>query len=177
MDTIFCGRTWLFGNNVDTDHIIPARYLSIPDYMEMSTHCFADVRPEFGRQRRDGEILVAGKNFGCGSSREFAPLVIKNRGISCIVAESFSRIFLRNAVNMGFPVVELPLASRLISEGDVISVDMIGGKIVDETKDEEYAIKPLPEFMMKIYRAGGLEGYIAQRLALERGQPVQQAPK
>ena len=174
METKMCGRVWLFGDNVDTDHITPSRYSMLKDYMEMSRHCFADLRPEFGRERRDGEIIVAGKNFGCGSSRQRAPLVIKNHGISCIVAESFARIFLRNAVNMGFPVLELPDASRLISEEDIISVDFEKGEIHNQKKNETYQFNPIPEFMASIYKAGGLDGYILDRLSKERQANVGQ---
>lgn len=165
MENQMCGRVWLFGDNVDTDHITPSRYSMLKDYMEMSRHCFADLRPEFGQERRDGDIIVAGKNFGCGSSRQRAPLVIKNRGISCIVAESFARIFLRNSVNMGFPMLELPNASKLIAEGDVISVDMEKGIIYNQTKDETYRFNPIPQFMADIYKEGGLDGYILRRLS------------
>lgn len=164
MELRYTGRVWLFGDNVDTDHIIPARYLGIRDNAQMSRHCFEELRPEFSRQCRYGDILVAGRNFGCGSSREFAPMVIRECGISCVVAESFSRIFLRNAVNMGFLAAELPLCGRLIHEGDIITVDIQAGQIVNETRNESYGIKPLPPFMQRIYQAGGLEQYIVRRL-------------
>jgi 3-isopropylmalate/(R)-2-methylmalate dehydratase small subunit len=167
VETRICGRTWVFGDNIDTDHIIPSRYTQSTDYMEMSTHCFADLRPEFGEQRRDGEILVAGKNFGCGSSRQTAPLVIKNRGIVCIIAESFARIFLRNSVNMGFRVIELPDALKRINEGDILCVQLKDCKIINRTKNESYEIQRLPEFMENIYEAGGLDGYIIKRLTQE----------
>lgn len=167
MDMVFSGRTWLFGNDVDTDHIIPSRYLQISDYTEMSRHCFIDVRQEFARNCRPGDILVAGKNFGCGSSRQFAPIVIKNCGVSCVVAESFSRLFLRNCFNMGFLAVELPLSTKLISEGDIITVNVPEGKIVNESKGELYAIGEIPPFMLNLYEAGGLEGLISKRLQEE----------
>lgn len=171
METNINGRTWVFGDNVDTDHIIPSRYSAeITDYMEMSTYCFAELRPEFGKQRHDGEILVAGKNFGCGSSRQTAPLVIKNRGIACIVAESFARIFLRNSVNMGFHVIELPDALKRVSEGDILKIFLKDGKLVNETTKQTYEIQKLPEFMENIYAAGGLDGYIVDRLERERRQ-------
>lgn len=164
MDMVFSGRTWLFGNDVDTDHIIPARYLQIKEVGEMSRHCFTDIRPEFAAECKPGDILVAGKNFGCGSSRQFAPLVIRACGISCVVAESFSRLFLRNAVNMGFPAVELPLSRKLIREGDIITVDAIESRIVNESRGEVYETIPIPSFMRGIYEAGGLEGHIRERL-------------
>jgi 3-isopropylmalate/(R)-2-methylmalate dehydratase small subunit len=170
METKICGSTWVFADNVDTDHIIPSRYAQTTDYMEMSTHCFADLRPEFGQKRRDGEILVGGRNFGCGSSRQIAPLVIKNRGISCIVAESFARIFLRNSVNMGFRVVELPEATKLITEGDILWVKPEEGQIINHTKNQVYEIQRLPDFMESIYAAGGLDAYILKRLADKRNQ-------
>jgi 3-isopropylmalate/(R)-2-methylmalate dehydratase small subunit len=169
MEIGICGRTWVFGDNIDTDHIIPSRYTQSTDYMEMSTRCFADLRPEFGGQRHDGEILVAGKNFGCGSSRQTAPLVIKNRGIACILAESFARIFLRNSVNMGFRVIELSETLKRITEGDILHIQLKEGKIINQTKNEIYKIQRLPEFMENIYAAGGLDGYILKRLAQERG--------
>jgi 3-isopropylmalate/(R)-2-methylmalate dehydratase small subunit len=170
MESKICGHTWVFGDNVDTDHIIPSRYAQTTDYMEMSTHCFADLRPKFGKERRDGDILVGGRNFGCGSSRQIAPLVIKNRGISCIVAESFARIFLRNSVNMGFRVVELPEATKFITEGDILWIKPGEGQIINQTKDQIYKVQRLPEFMENIYAAGGLDAYILKRLAEERKQ-------
>ena len=167
METKICGKTWLFGDNVDTDNIIPGHFTLGMDFDEMSKHAFADLRPEFGKQRRDGEIVVAGKNFGCGSSRQVAPLVIKNRGISCIIAESFARIFLRNSINMGFPVIELPNASKLISEGDILDVKLQEGKIINQTKKQAYDIQKLPEFMERLLNDGGLNNYIRRRLKEE----------
>lgn len=165
MDMKLSGRVWGFGDNVDTDHIIPTRNLMNRDPMDMSTHCFEDVRPEFGKERRDGDIIVAGKNFGCGSSRQAAALVIKNRGISCIIAESYARLFLRNAVNLGFPLIELKDASKRISEGDIVTVDFAGNKVRNETCDTEYEIEPTPDFLLEIYENGGLEPTIAKRIA------------
>lgn len=161
------GNVWKFGDNVDTDHISPSRYSMLKEYSEMAAHAFADMRPEFASQCQKGDIIVAGKNFGCGSSRQRAPLVIKYCGVSCIIAESFARIFLRNSVNMGFPMLELPNASKLIDEHDNISVNMEKGEIINNTKKEVYYFNPIPEFMMNIYRAGGLDGYIINRLKEE----------
>jgi 3-isopropylmalate dehydratase small subunit len=174
MEIIKNGRVWLFGDDVDTDHITPSRFSMLKDYDEMSMHCFEDIRPEFGKERRDGDIVVAGKNFGCGSSRQRAPLVIQRRGIACVIAESYARIFLRNSVNMGFPVFELPDASKLIREGDLLSVDSDAGIVRNETKNEEYRISPMPEFLKGIYDAGGLDGYIVERL---RREPVPDSMK
>lgn len=159
------GRVWKFGHNVDTDHIIPTKYLISLDAMEQSTHCFENVRPEFGKERRDGDIIVAGRNFGCGSSRQAAPLVIKNRGIACIIAESYARLFLRNAVNMGLPLVVLKDASQKIEEGDVVTVNLEAGLVVNETQGLSYETEKTPDFLMEIYENGGLEETIAKKMA------------
>ena len=159
------GRVWKFGHNVDTDHIIPTKYLISLDAMEQSTHCFENVRPEFGKERRDGDLLVAGRNFGCGSSRQAAPLVIKNRGIACIIAESYARLFLRNAVNLGLPLVVLKDASQKIEEGDVVTVDLQKGFVRNETQGMTYEIEKTPDFLMEIYENGGLEATISKRMA------------
>lgn len=169
MENIKGGKVWLFGDNVNTNDMSPSRFSMLKDLMEVSKYCFADLRPEFGKESRDGEIIVAGKNFGCGSSRQRAPIAIKNRGIACVIAESFARTFLRNCVNMGFLVLELPDASRLIAEGDIVSVDIVKCEIFNQTKGETYKFEPIPEFMLDIYNAGGLEGYIVKRLAAEKG--------
>lgn len=170
MKSIMNGRVWKFGNNVDTDHIIPTKYLISLDPVEQSTHCFENVRPEFGKERRDGDILVAGRNFGCGSSRQAAPLVIKNRGVACIIAESFARLFLRNSVNMGLPLVVLKDASQKIDDGDEVTVNLQNGLVVNHTKNTCHNIEMTPDFLMDIYENGGLEATRAKKLAALKEQ-------
>ena len=170
------GRVWKFGHNVDTDHIIPTKYLISLDAMEQSTHCFENVRPEFGKERRDGDIIVAGRNFGCGSSRQAAPLVIKNRGIACIIAESYARLFLRNSVNLGLPLVVLKDASWKISEGDEVTVDLQKGLVVNQTQGTSYEIEKTPDFLMEIYENGGLEETIARKMAAMKTEKGEMRP-
>lgn len=166
MKAIYSGRAWVFGNDVDTGTIVSARYLAGTDSSHLGEICLIDARPEFTQQAQPGDILVAGKNFGCGSSREHAPIALQQR-VSCVVADSFARIFYRNSVNRGFYLAELPGAAVLISDGDIIEVDTKQGKIYNKTKNESYAILPVPEFMQRIYDSGGLYGYIERRLAEE----------
>ncbi|QJA06093.1 3-isopropylmalate dehydratase small subunit [Thermosulfurimonas marina] len=152
----FRGRVFKFGDNIDTDVIIPARYLNTTDPQELARHCMEDADPEFVKKVRPGDIIVAGRNFGCGSSREHAPVAIKAAGISCVIAESFARIFYRNAFNTGLPIVEAPEASREIQEGDEVEVDLEAGEIRNLTQGKVYRIKPLPPFMRELLRDGGL---------------------
>lgn len=161
----FTGRIWIVGDDVDTDVIIPARYLSATDPRELAAHCLEDLRPEFARAVRPGDILVAGKNFGCGSSREHAPLAIKGAGISCVVARSFARIFFRNAINIGLPILECPedLAGRL-SEGEEITVDTRAGTIADG-KGNCWPATPFPPFMQRIIDDGGLIEHVRRRIS------------
>ncbi len=154
------GKVIKYGNNVDTDVIIPARYLNTSDPKELAAHCMEDLDPGFVKKVQKGDIMVAGKNFGCGSSREHAPIAIKASGISCIIAETFARIFYRNAINIGLPIVECPEAARDISDGDVVEADFDTGTIVNKTKGRSYKGVPFPEFMQEIIRAEGLVGYI-----------------
>ena len=154
------GKVIKYGDNVDTDVIIPARYLNTSDPKELAAHCMEDLDPGFVKKVQKGDIMVAGKNFGCGSSREHAPIAIKASGISCIIAETFARIFYRNAINIGLPIVECPEAARDISDGDVVEVDFDTGTIVNKTKGRSYKGVPFPEFMQEIIRAEGLVGYI-----------------
>ncbi len=154
------GRVLRYEDNVDTDVIIPARYLAIQDRKELATHCMEDIDKEFTKKVRPGDIIVAGKNFGCGSSREHAPIVIKENGVGCVIAETFARIFYRNAINIGLPIIECKEASDEIEEGDEVSVDFETGTITDITKDRTYKGQPFPEFMQKIMRAQGLVNYI-----------------
>ena len=154
------GRVWKFGDHVDTDLIIPARFLTVSDKEELARNCFADLRPNFVSKAEPGDIIVAGKNFGTGSSREHAPLAIKGAGISVIIAESFARIFYRNAFNIGLPIVESAEASRSLNEGAIVSVDLSTGDIEGIESGERFSAKPLPDFMRQIIEAGGLVDYV-----------------
>ena len=154
------GKVLKYKDNVDTDVIIPARYLAIQDRKELASHCMEDIDKDFAKKMKPGDIMVAGKNFGCGSSREHAPMVIKESGISCVIAETFARIFFRNAINIGLPIIECREASEGIEEGDEVEIDFETGIIRDITKDQTYKGQPFPEFMQKIMKAQGLVNYI-----------------
>ncbi len=154
------GRAWKFGNDIDTDVIIPAKYLNTSEEKALAKNCFADHRPEFAREARVGDVIIAGRNFGCGSSREHAPLAIKGTGVRVIIAESFARIFYRNAFNIGLPLLESEEAVRALAEGDTVSVDLETGTIVNEKRGETYAANPIPSFMAELINAGGLVNYI-----------------
>jgi len=154
-----------YGDNVDTDVIIPARYLNIADRQELAAHCMEDIDPGFVRTVCPGDIMVGGQNFGCGSSREHAPMVILGSGISCVIAGSFARIFYRNAINIGLPILECPEASARISAGDEVSVDFDTGIITNLTKNETYTAEPFPAFIKEIIAAGGLLASIKQKQA------------
>ena len=159
----FKGRAHKLGANVDTDAIVPARYLSTSDSQELARHCLEGIDPDFMHKVKPGDILVADTNFGCGSSREHAPLAIKACGISCIIAKSFARIFFRNAINIGLPVLECGKADEL-REGDVIEVDLEEGRITDNTTGKVLRSKPYPPFIQSIIRYGGLAEYTRKRL-------------
>mgnify|MGYP002531573821 CR=1 FL=1 len=150
------GTVHKYGNNIDTDVIIPARYLNTQDIKELATHCMEYAEKDFAKKVKKGDIMVAGENFGCGSSREHAPAVIKECGISCVIASSFARIFYRNAINIGLPILECPEASRDIEAGDTVSIDFTTGKITNETKEKTYDAVPFPDFIKEIIAAGGL---------------------
>lgn len=152
-------KTWKFGDNVDTDQIIPAEYLTTGDAKKLAAHAFAKVRPEFSEEVKEGDVIVAADNFGCGSSREHAPRALIGAGISCVIAKSFARIFFRNSINIGLPLVEADVCDR-IEEGDEIEVKFDKGVIRNQTKKEEYRFEPLPEFMQKLLDSGGLIPYI-----------------
>ena len=152
-----------YGDNVDTDVIIPARYLNTSAPEELAAHCMEDIDPRFAGDVRRGDILVAGRNFGCGSSREHAPLAIKASGIACVIAESFARIFYRNALNIGLPILECPAAANAISSGDEVSIDLGAGRIVDLTTGASFTAEPFPPFMMELIAAGGLAEYLKGR--------------
>ena len=162
------GRAWKFGDDVDTDVIIPARYLNVSEPEELARHCMEDADPQFAREVRPGDVIVAGKNFGCGSSREHAPLAIKACGVACVVAATFARIFYRNAFNVGLPILECPEAAERVAAGDVLEIDLAGGLIRNLTKGEEYRARPVPDFMREIVAAGGLVPFVARRLAERR---------
>lgn len=157
------GRVFKYGDNVDTDVIIPARYLAIADKKELAQHCMEDIDREFVHRVKPGDIMVANKNFGCGSSREHAPIVIKESGISCVIAETFARIFYRNAINIGLPIIECAQAAKEIEADDEVEVDFDSGVIYDRTKGTSYQGQAFPEFMQKIIKAEGLINYINER--------------
>lgn len=154
------GTVHLYGDNVDTDVIIPARYLNTTDHKELASHCMEDIDKDFVNKVKEGDIMVARKNFGCGSSREHAPIAIKASGVSCVIAETFARIFYRNAINIGLPIVECAEASREISAGDEIEVDFDSGIITDVTTGKSYKGQAFPPFMQNIIDKGGLINYI-----------------
>ena len=153
------GKTHKYGDNVDTDVIIPARYLNTPDAQELAKHCMEDIDAGFAARVRPGEITVAGRNFGCGSSREHAPLAIKACGVACVIAATFARIFYRNALNIGLPILECPEAAAAIKAGDTVSVDFDTGVITDETTGQTFRGEPFPPFMQELIAAGGLAAY------------------
>lgn len=154
------GKVFKYGDNVDTDVIIPARYLNSSDPAELATHCMEDIDKDFVRKVNKGDIIVATKNFGCGSSREHAPIAIKASGVSCVIAETFARIFYRNAINIGLPIIECKEASEKIEAGDEVAIDFDSGIITNKTKNEMYQGQAFPEFMQKIIKAEGLINYI-----------------
>ena len=160
---IFKGRAWKFGNDINTDEIIPAKHLVSVDPKELGANCMDGVMPGFSKRVRAEDIMVAGKNFGCGSSREHAPLAIKGCGISCVIAESFARIFYRNSINIGLPIFECPDAARSIEEGDEVEVDASTGLIRNLTKEKTYQAKPMPAFMQELIEAGGLMKWVVKK--------------
>lgn len=157
------GTVFRYGDNVDTDVIIPARYLNTSNHKELAAHCMEDIDQDFIKQVKEGDIMVADKNFGCGSSREHAPIAIKESGISCVIARTFARIFYRNSINIGLPILECPEACDGIKAGDVVSVDFTTGKITNETTNKVFQSEPFPAFMQDLISAGGLAGYIAKK--------------
>ena len=157
------GTVFKFGDNVDTDVIIPARYLNSSDPKELAQHCMEDIDKDFVKKVSKGDIIVANKNFGCGSSREHAPIAIKAAGVSCVIAETFARIFYRNAIDIGLPIIECEEAAKAIEAGDEVEIDFDSGMIYDKTKGTSYQGQPFPEFMQKIIKAEGLVNYINQK--------------
>ena len=158
------GRVFKYGDNVDTDVIIPARYLNVSSGKELAKYCMIDIDADFVNNVKEGDIIVATKNFGCGSSREHAPLAIKCAGISCVIASTFARIFYRNAINIGLPILECEEAANDIDAGDTVSVDFNTGVITNETKGKTYQAEPFPAFMQRIMAAGGLVTYTKEKI-------------
>jgi 3-isopropylmalate/(R)-2-methylmalate dehydratase small subunit len=154
------GKVWRYGDNVDTDVIIPARYLNTADPKELAAHCMEDIDPSFAGKVASGDIIVAGRNFGCGSSREHAPVAIKASGVPCVIADSFARIFYRNAINIGLPLIELGQAVEEIKNGDIIKIDTNKGIVENTTSGKTYSVQPLPGFIQDIAKAGGLINYV-----------------
>ena len=159
------GHVHKYGANVDTDAIIPARYLNINDPEELAKHCMEDIDPDFAARVQPGDVIVATTNFGCGSSREHAPLCIKAAGVNCVIARSFARIFYRNAINLGLPILECPEAVDGSDPGDELAVELETGTIRNLTKETQFQAKPYPEFMLELLAAGGLVEYTRRRLA------------
>ena len=157
------GKVWKYGDHIDTDVIIPARYLNDPDPAALASHCMVDIDESFAGSVQAGDIMVGGWNFGCGSSREHAPVAIQASGVSCVIAASFARIFYRNSINIGFPILECPEASAAINAGDIVSVDTKTGVITDETTGEKFQAKPFPPFIEQIIENGGLLNYLKQK--------------
>ncbi len=157
------GTVFKYGDNVDTDVIIPARYLNSSDPKELASHCMEDIDKDFVNRVKAGDLIVADKNFGCGSSREHAPIAIKAAGVSCVIAETFARIFYRNAINIGLPIIECPEAAEGIEDGDEVEVDFDSGVITNKTKGTAFQGQAFPEFMQKIIKAEGLVNYINQK--------------
>ena len=158
------GKAWKFGNDVDTDVIIPARYLNTSAPEELAKHCMEDADADFAAKVRPGDIIAAGKNFGCGSSREHAPIAIKASGVSCVIAHSFARIFYRNSINIGLPIFECPEAAESIENGHQVFVDTDSGQIKDLTSGKCFEARPFPDFMRELIEAGGLMNYVARKV-------------
>jgi 3-isopropylmalate/(R)-2-methylmalate dehydratase small subunit len=159
----FVGKVYKFGSNIDTDAIIPARYLNSSDPAELARHCMEDADAEFPNKVKAGDMIVAESNFGCGSSREHAPIAIKMAGVSCVIAHSFARIFYRNAINIGLPILESPAAAEAIKDGDEVEVELETGKIMNLKTGEIYEAAPFPDFMQGIMAKGGLINYVKDK--------------
>ena len=164
---MYTGKVYKYGDNVDTDVIIPARYLTAPSPDELAKHCMEDIDASFATKVQPGDIIVGGANFGCGSSREHAPIAIRACGVRCVIAASFARIFYRNSINIGFPILECPEAAAAIQNGDTVSVDFDSGLIRDETTGAEFRATALPPFIGRIVEDGGLLPYLKERLEKE----------
>ena len=167
---IIKGNAWVYGDNVDTDVIIPARHLTKTEPAELAVHCMEDIDKTFAKEVKKGDIVVGGANFGCGSSREHAPLAFIGSGVGAIVAASFARIFFRNAINVGLPILECPGIAGKVKKGDVISIDTGTGVIVNETSGEKFQAQPFPEFLSELVDVGGLVEYAKKRLVETAGK-------
>ena len=167
MEEIKRGRAWVFQDNVDTDVIIPARYLNTTDHKELGSHCMEDIDKDFAQKVNQGDIIIAGENFGCGSSREHAPIAIKACGVSAVVAKSFARIFFRNAINIGLPILENNNTADETQNGDEIEINLATGEIKNLTKDKTYNTAPYPEAIRELISAGGLVNYTKAKLSKE----------
>jgi 3-isopropylmalate/(R)-2-methylmalate dehydratase small subunit len=165
---ILKGRAWKYGDNVNTDEIIPARYLNTSDPKILASHCLEDLDKNFAKEVKKGDLIVALKNFGCGSSREHAPIAIKNVGVSCVIAQSFARIFYRNAINIGLLLIESTDASRDIQNEDIIEIDLKKNKIINLTQNRCYSIMPIPKFIQEIVEEGGLIPYLKRKIDKEK---------
>ncbi|MDK2981766.1 MAG: 3-isopropylmalate/(R)-2-methylmalate dehydratase small subunit [Chloroflexota bacterium] len=166
------GKAWKFGNNLNTDEIIPGRYNITIDPQELAAHVFCEIKPEFVQQAAPGDVVVGGQNFGCGSSREHAPIAIKGAGVQCVLAASYARIFFRNAINIGLPILECPQAAAEISEGDELQVDLSSGIIKNLSTGNSYQAQPLPAFVLRIAEAGGIVPYLQEHDIDELMQPA-----
>ncbi|TDA66966.1 MAG: 3-isopropylmalate dehydratase small subunit [Clostridia bacterium] len=164
----FSGRVWRLGDNIDTDVIIPARWLNTTDPQELASHCLEDIQPEFNHAVQAGDIIVAGRNFGCGSSREHAPIAIKASGVACVVATSFARIFYRNAINIGLPILECPGGTGSTETSHQLLVNVENGRVKNLTTGEVYQANPFPPFMRELIRAGGLLPYVAAQIGRQQ---------
>lgn len=167
--SVISGKVWKFADNIDTDLIIAARYLNTSDSKELAKHVMEDVSPDFANKMNEGDIIVAGENFGCGSSREHAPIALKAAGVSAVVAKSFARIFYRNAFNMGLPIFELG-ESKEIQEGNEIKIDMESGDILNKNTDKSYKFTPIPPFMQELISVGGLINYAKSKIDAEESK-------
>ena len=161
------GKAWKFGDDVDTDAIIPARYLNTSNSTELAKHCMEDVDPDFVQKIAPGDFIVAGKNFGCGSSREHAPIAIKHAKLAAVIAGSFARIFYRNSFNMGLPILESEATAAGVETGDELEIDLASGLIVNLTQEQTYQAEPIPEFMQVLLKTGGLIPYVQQKMKQE----------
>ena len=160
---IISGRVHRYGDDVNTDEIIPARYLNTIDEQELASHCMEDIDADFPKKVRAGDVIVAGKNFGCGSSREHAPIAIKAAKVGCVIAATYARIFYRNAINIGLPILECPAAAAAIKAGDEVAVDLAAGRITVKNTGASFQAQPFPEFMRELIAAGGLIPYVMAR--------------
>lgn len=164
MNSKFTGKAWVYGDNIDTDVIIPARYLITSERSELAKHCMEDIDKGFANEVREGDIVIGGNNFGCGSSREHAPLALQGAGVSCIIANSFARIFFRNAINVGLPILECDVAGK-IAKGDEVEVDIESGVIINKTNGTRFQAKAFPQFLQELINEGGLLPYVKKRLS------------